>query len=351
MCDLGAATVTLSLCALTGHRLQVVDFSQVTGTSSWQADTRDYAGADERLPFLVEGLALALTGGDPTDQAMAVRRWRELEDALADDERRDRLGAVLEQALADPVRYSGTVALRIGGVAVTAAQVLRACAPIADRCAGDLTRLLRRQKDPAWLRSGAATRVVLTGGLSTLRPLRAALLSAAGLDPAAPGPGAVALDNAEALYAPAFGAALVAAGLAEPGDRYPHALRLPVHRQVRDRIVLGHLELAAAGSIDLDVAEPVFARGSSASTEVLIRAADRTDKAIPVEVVMVGDGAVKPAVFGPAEPPPQGVYHVGVRGHPSGAAIVLRPAAGGDLLSYPLAPQEAVSQEGDDGGT
>ena len=146
VCDLGAAAVTLSVCAVTGHRLRVLDFAQVTGASSGQARAAHRQPAGERLPFLVESLALALTGEEPVDRATWVRRWRELEDALADDGQRERLDAVLEQALADPTRYSGTVALRIGNVAVTAARLLRACAPIADRCAGELTRLLRGRR-------------------------------------------------------------------------------------------------------------------------------------------------------------------------------------------------------------
>jgi hypothetical protein len=341
VCDLGAASVTLSLCSLTGRQIHVVDSCQVTGTSFWEADTRGYAAAGERPPLLVEGLALALTKNadppEPTGPATPVRRWRELEEAFSDDEQRARLDAVLEQALADPTRYSGTVALRIGGIVVTGADLLRACAPVADRCATELASLLRRQSDPAWLRPGAAaTRVVLTGGLSVLRPMRAALLSAAGLDPA--GSGALELDDTERLYAPAFGAALVSAGLAEPGDRYPHALRLPVHRQVRDRIVTSHLELAAAGSIVLDREDPVFVQARGESVQVRIeRSAGGPRQAIPVEVVIAGHGATEPAAFSPAPAPPPGIYYIGVRGHPGGAAVVLQRVNGGDLLSYPLA--------------
>jgi hypothetical protein len=351
VCDLGAGSVTLSLCAVTGQQIRVVDSAQVTGTSSWETDTRGYADVGERLPMLIEGLAVALTenaGTPETDaQVMSVRRWRELEQALSDDGQRARLDAVLEQALADPTRYAGTVALRIGDVAVTAAQFLRACDPVADRCATELTRLLRRQGDPAWRRPGAAatTRVVLAGGLGVLSPVRAALLRAAGLRSAASG-GALELDDTERLYAPAFGAALVSAGLADPGDRYPHALRLPVHRQVRGQIVTSHLELAASGSIALDREDPVFAQAEGESIQVLIRASGDADPGypVPVEVVMADSDTAEPAAFSPAPAPPPGVYHIGVRGHPSGAAVVLQPVDGGKLLSYPLAGQGTAPQ-------
>jgi hypothetical protein len=352
VCDLGAAAVTLSVCVITGSRLRVLAFSQVFSVPFGPAGTHDHVDAGERRPFLIESLASALSGEEPADRATRVRRWRELEKALADDEQRERLDAVLEQALADSTRYSGTVALRIGNVTVTAATLLRACTPIADRCATELTRLLRRQRDPAWLRPGESTRVVLTGGLSTLRPVRAALLSAAGLDPVAPGPGAVVLDGAEALCAPAFGAALVAAGLAEPGDRYPHGLRLPVHRQVRDQLIPGYLNLAAAASIEVDLGEPKFATEPGDKAGVRVPAAASVGSAMPVEVVLAGSGTVRPAAFDPGEPPPPGRYHVGVCGHPNGAAIVLRPAGGGDLMSYPLAPLDAApQQEGGNGGS
>ncbi len=346
VCDLGASAVTLSLCALAGPRLLVADFARITGWPSAQAAAPDDAGG--RRPLLVEVLAMALTGAGGTGAggtgATPVRRWRELEDALADDEQRERLDAVLEAALADPTRYRRTVALRVGDTAVTAADVLRACAPLAERCAAELSQLIRRQEDPAWWRAGAIS-VVLTGGLSTLRPVREALLSAAGLDPAAPGPDAVTLNDTESLHAPALGAALVAAGLAEPGDRYPHALRLPVHRQVRDRIVTSYLELAPAGSIEVGLVRPVFVRERGGKTRVRIPpAAPEADWPVPVEVVLAG-GAVAQAAFSPAQPPPPGLYHIGVRGHPNGAAIVLQPAEGGDPLSYPLVQQPGTAPQ------
>lgn len=357
--DLGASSVTMSLCTVTGYRTRVVDFARVAGTSRGEADTRDYADVGGRVPLLIEGLALALTGQaagqDPAGRAVAVRRWRELEDALGSDEQRARLDAVLDEAMADPARHGGTVALRVGGAAVSAASLLAACAPTADRCAMELTRLLRRQGDPAWLRSGTATtRVVLAGGLAVLRPVRAALLAAAGLDPSAPGAGAIELSDAERLYAAAFGAALVSAGLAEPGDRYPYGLRLPVHRLVRDRLVTSHLELATAGSIAFDLADPVYAQDGGTNVQVLIRptaSASGTgpDRPIPLEVVMAGRDTAGPAAFCPAPAPPPGRYHVGVRGDPSGAALVLQPVDGGELLSYPLAEHQVAPQAADSG--
>ena len=343
VCDLGASSATLTLCALAGYRIRIVDFLRVTGTSSWEADTRDYADVADRLPLLVEGLATALTGAEghsgAADQAAPVRYWRELEQALADSDQRERLDAVVEQALTDPQRYGGTTALRIGDLPVTAAQLLQACTPLANRCATELIALLRRQRDPAWLRPGpaAGTRIVLAGGLSVLRPLRAALLSAAGLDPATTGGGVVDLDDTERLYGAAYGAALVAAGLTEPGDRYPYALRLPVHRQVRDRIVTSHVELAPAGSIDLDRADPVFARQQGEKIQVMIRpSAGATAAPIPVEVMPRGSDTAEPATFYPMPGPLPGLYHIGVRGHPNGAAVVLQGVDGGEQLTYPL---------------
>jgi len=94
--------------------------------------------------------------------------------------------------------------------------------------------------------------VVLGGGLSLLTPLRAALLTGAGLDPSAPtAPGGAVIepDHHTRLVAPALGAALVAAGQVTPGDRCPLGLRMLVHRRIRDQVGLG----SRAGSALQDV--------------------------------------------------------------------------------------------------
>jgi hypothetical protein len=345
VCDVGAGSASLSLCRADEGRVRLVDSARVSADSVWAFAVRAGDVAGRRSPSLIEGLATMLASRGQAGPAvvaddLAIRRWRALEQVLGDPEQRALLDLVLSHASASPCRFGAARALRFDDQDATAAQVLDACAPLAKLCAAALAQLLDRQDDGTWRDAqagrGGSARVALIGGLSCLLPVRAALLAAAGAD--APDR-VVELDDAERLGAVAMGAALVAAGVVNPGDRYPHGLRLPVHRQVIDRIEAGHIELARAGSIDLDVAQTRFVTEQGRPVLVTITAAADPDPArpLPVEVVPGGSGTPRPASFRPAQPPLPGVYRIGVCGGFDGAAVVLQHASGGDLLSYRIA--------------
>ena len=342
VCDIGAGSLSLSLCTAKPRGLRIADSIRLTGASAWSDDTLASAGTGERRPNLVECLVAALataSGGTSAriTHATSVRRWRGLEHVLASEGQPDRLRLALQRASADRRRYGADTALRFADLEVTAGQLIDACAPLADQAAAALTRLLGRQAEPAWRRlgSGSPTRIVLIGGLSALRPVCSGLLAAAGLDPDQPAGAAVEPGGADRLGATALGAALVAAGQADIGDRYPHALRLPVHRAVRDLIESSDLELAAAGTIDLGQGETVLTPEDGEPVLVTVRAASGPAP-LPVQVVLEGRGEPVPAEFQAAVPPPPGTYRVGVSVGPIGVAVVLHNVDGRAPLHYTL---------------
>jgi len=348
--DAGAGSIEISLCQVTGPAVRVVDSVRLLGGSAWGAGDPADAAAGVRPPSIAELLvtALAAVSGEPLGSAgrMPVYLWRMFERALADPSTRERLDMVLQLASTARHRHGGALALRFAGLDVTASQLLDACEPLAQESVAALGRLLGRQLDPGWQRFGGegSTRLVLLGGLSVLRPMRVPLLASLGLDPDGSGEGVIRPDDDDLLGAAARGAALLAAGQADPGDRYPFELRLPVNRVVRDRVVTEYLRLAAPGSIDLETAQTTYfhqgaAAGSGQHLLVTVRpaVADRPGAApISVQLVPRG-GSPVPATFRAAMPPPPGVYRVGVQGGPDGPAVVLQPAEGGNPLTYPLA--------------
>jgi hypothetical protein len=348
--DIGAGCLELSLCTATGHAVRVVDSIRLVGGSAWGDEVLAAAAVGDRPLTLAECLVTALAtasgaGPDPGGRG-SVYSWRAFERALADDRARDRLDAVLQSASAARHRHGSAPALRFGGLEVTASQLLDACEPLAQRSVAALAQLLGRRDDPGWLRfgSGDGTRLVLLGGLSILRPVRAALLASLGLDPERPSEGVIQPADDDLRAAAARGAALLAAGLANPGDRYPHALRLAVNRVVRDKLVSDYLELAPPGSIDLELAQTRYLTVGATAGEgryvlVTIRPAASNPPgpaSIPVQIVPSGRDPV-PAAFRWAAPPEPGAYRIGVRGGPDGPAVVLLRDGGGNPLTYPLA--------------
>lgn len=346
--DAGAGSVDLSLCVVTGDALRVTDSIRLAGGSAWGTETSATAG--DRPLTLAEHFVGALVATTGTRVGAAGRTasywWRAFERALADEGARERLDAVLQLASAEPGRHASTPALRFGGLGVTAEQLLDACEPLTVHCSAALSQLLGRQEDPRWpgFGDGDGTRLLLLGGLSALYPLRAGLLAAAGLDQGRSGHGAVLPPNEDRLDAVARGAAMLAAGVADPHDRYPHELRLPVSRVVRDHVVNEYLRLAAPGSIDLYRAQSSYLTadvGAGSDEHVLVTvkpASGQPGAPLQVQLVRAGEGPV-PVAVRPAEPPAPGVYQVGIQGGPAGPAVLLRPVEGGPVLVYPLAEQ------------
>jgi hypothetical protein len=353
MCEAGAGAVTFSLCSFEAGRARIVDVARVTCLSVWSTNTRDTAADDGRPPVLVEGLASAIAeaavlSGWTGPRLPGTLGWRALQHAFADREQRERLDVALELAIANPRRHGRTRALSLGPADVTAAQLLHACAPLAQACGNVLAGLLRRQPDTDWipLDDGSGSRLVLSGGLSALRPVRMAMLAAAGLDPAVPTDGAVELDALARMQAAACGAALVAAGHVDPGDRFPHALRLQVRRQMRNQIVPADLTLAAPGDIDLNLAATVFATEPDGSALLVEFPAPDPARPVPVDIVPAGGGPVHAATFCRRPDPPAGSYRIGVRGGPDSVRVILAPAAGGEPLSYALTSKGAEQADG-----
>jgi hypothetical protein len=346
VCDIGAGGISLALCDATSGGAGIVDVARMTGTAAWGGVTVSGSATGDRPVTLTECLVAEIarmcdvTAAAPGDW-LSVHRWRALEAILARTEEEDPAGCDLRRVFGRGGPQLSYGVLRFADIEVRVSQLLEACAPLADTASAALTRLLARQADPGWrhLGTGPATRITLIGGLTGLRPIRSALLQAAGLDPYDPGDALVETDAADRLGAAALGAGLVAAGKADPSMRYPYALRLPVHREVRGRIESGYLELAAAGTVAADQAETPVMGADGRPVMVTVRPSRgpvQLTAVLPVHLVLSDGDAPVPADFHPAQSPPADDYRISVSGDPSGVAIVLRSVNADRTLRYVL---------------
>jgi hypothetical protein len=333
VCDIGAGAMSFALCTATTSGARIIDVLRITSAAAWADDIAPGTATTDRPVTLTERLVaeLARMGGAPAaapGDGRSVHRWRALEAALASAGEEDSPGYDLRRVFWAGGRHPGFGLLRFADLEMTVTQVLQACARLADAADAGLTGLLARQADPEWRRFGAdATRIVLIGGLSGLGPIRAALLQAAGLDLRDAGDAVVEPGPADRLCAAALGAALVAAGKADPSARFPYALRLPVYRAVRGQIEPGFLELASAGAIVSDEAEMPIKGADGAPVVVTVLGSSASmplTATLPVQLVSRDDASPQPAEFHPAQSPPAGEYRISVSLDPAGAAIVLR---------------------------
>jgi hypothetical protein len=342
VCDIGAGGMSFSLCAATESGARVTDVVRMTGATAWNDDTAPASVRGGRPVTLAERLVaeIARNGSAPAavpGDGRSVHRWRALEATLATGEEEGTPGYGLQRVFAGGGRHPGFGMLRFADVNVTVGQLLAACAPLADSAEAALSGLLSRQADAGWRHfgTGPAARIVLIGGLTALAPVRAALLRAAGLDPRDPGGAVVEADPADRLGTAALGAALVAAGKADPSTPYPYGLHLPVYRAVRGGIESSYLELAAAATIAPDQGEAPVTAANGAPLVVTVRAGGGPAP-LPVQLVRPDGTPAMPASFQPAQAPPAGDYRISVSGDPAGAAIVLRSVKDDRALRFVL---------------
>lgn len=301
VCDLGATAAEVSLCALTSGAVAVVG-------SGRHAPADGYgAGFDA---------ALLAGAGLPDDEAVR----RELAAVRSGEGAARRLDLAVGHAERHPGKYDDTPVHRVSGRDITAGVVRRAL--------GRLTAGADRALDEALGGTHVAPPVVAVGGGARLRPLDRHLATRRGTVVGL-------LAGTDPALAAVFGAALVAAGAIDPGDRYPHAVCVAGHRTAGGEPRPDELLVSPAG-----VLEPggpvVFAE--RAGHRVRVRTAPGSARPVRVRVRDSG-GRTTAAVRTVTVPcrAPGDRFHVGVRIDADGAALlVLQPVGFGTSTEFPL---------------
>ncbi|WP_217214127.1 hypothetical protein [Streptomyces sp. AC550_RSS872] len=295
VCDVGARFVDAARCTLSGPSVLLRATAEETGPSGLLGRELDAVLlAAAGLPDDEEGhrLLAAVRNGDPDGR---------------------RLGLAVGRAMSRPVPFDDTLVYRLGERDITAGTVRTSLPPLIDA----VRRALAEVAAPP----GATEQppLLLAGGLARLEPLTRRLGESHRL---------VSLPaDVDAGYAAAAGGALVAAGLADPCDRYPYAVRVSTHTRRAGRLHTEVLELAAPGVLEPGGAT-VFAARDGRPAEVLPEAAARR----PLRIEAVGPGGRPVPLPDVALPTgtPDGLCRVGVRVGADGAAdLVLRPVAQG----------------------
>jgi hypothetical protein len=334
VCDIGAGSVSLSLCAVGPRATQVIAAVRLTGAAAWSEDAVDLADVDGRHSTLIEHLVTSLARRHATPATgWTVARWRALEAFL--ERAGDWPASIRASTRAGLPGPADREQLTFADLKVTTAELADACEPLATRAAAELAKLIKRHGGPGWPAAdgGTGARIVLLGGLAALGPVRAALLAAAGADPLRPGAAVVEVNPATRLGAVAQGAALIASGQVRPTQPYPHALWLPVHRMVGERIESAELELAAAGTIDYGEPERMVV---TASGELLKIQVQPGPAPLPVQIVPDGTRHPVPASFRPTLAPSPGEYWIAVGGGADGVTVTLHPITDSQTIRFVL---------------
>ncbi|MGW2248888.1 hypothetical protein ACWCXH_01605 [Kitasatospora sp. NPDC001660] len=311
VCAIGTTTVEVSVCVAAQRSVGVRRFVRHT------PDGGLGAAFDAAL------LNTAITGGGPADDAAltALRAARGAPGAAARWER------VIARAEQHPARYDDMAVLWIGDREVPAGTARHALA------------VLREQVGHTAAEAGLdGLPVVAVGGPARIAAVRR---SAAGAGRAVELPAA-----ADPALAAVLGAALVAAGLVDPADRYPYEVLIGARRVRHGRLTATELTLCGPGRL-VPGGATVFAERGGRRLAVG-GAGERPREA----EVRVRDAAGGPAVrVGAVNLPASREgerFHVGIAMAATGRTrLVLRPTGGsGEPHEYPLGELPSVL-EGD----
>ncbi|MFE7109894.1 hypothetical protein ACFU98_02960 [Streptomyces sp. NPDC057575] len=320
VCDLGAAAAEVSVCVVTAGAVAVAG-------SARHAPADGYGAGFEA--------ALLAQAGLPCDEAGR----RVLAGLRAEDGAALRLDLALDRAERNPDRYDATAVHRVAGRDITAGTVRLALRRLAAGLDLATTEALddgapTEEAPPSAAQAPARAAVgglVAVGGTARFAPLLRHLTG--GGWPLVPLPA-----GTDPALAAVYGAALVAAGLADPADRYPYAVCVGAHRTVAGRPENQELLVCGAGLLEPGGAA-VFAEaggerlrvrtgpaGAVAGRPVEVRVRDPEGAvSVPVRTVTLPGGAEDDR------------FHLGVRLAVDGTArLVLRPLDAGAPAEFPL---------------
>ncbi|MFG2995941.1 hypothetical protein [Streptomyces sp. NPDC048340] len=303
VCELGASAVEVSVCVPAGGSVAVA------GTAR-HAPAEGYGAAFDRELLAAAGL--------PDDEA----ELRALAAVRAQGGSAARLDVALRRADSHQGRYRETVVHRVDGRPITAATVHDAL--------GRLTAGLDHALDRA--RGGApAGQAVAVGGAARFGPLTRYLAERQGPLVALPG-------GTDPALAAVSGAALVAAGRVDPGDRYPYAVCVATHRVFAGTPRTEELVISEAGALEPGGAT-VFAESGGHRVRVAAGPAP-AGPARPVRVRVRDAEGGHTAAVGTLTVPGGAEgdrFHIGVRIAVDGTAhLVLHPLGSAAPGEFPL---------------
>jgi hypothetical protein len=304
VCDLGAGAAEVSVCHLAPGAVAVT-------SCAGHAPDGGYGAVLDAALLSAAGLAADEAG------------LRALDAARAEEGAGPRLDVALSRALTHPDRYDATTVHTLDGRPVPVGAARQALV----RLTAGLDQALAAASD-----GGPLPRAVAVGGLARFGPLvrHLAVSGPPGLAELPPG-----VDPASAAV---LGAALVAEGLVDPQDRYPHAVWVAAHRTEAGRPLTRELLLSPAGALEPG-GETLFAREEGRRTRVRT-GPPGTSAQRPVQVrVRDADGS-RTAQVGALTLPDAAEgdrFHVGVRLAVDGTArLVLEPLGAGPPGEFPL---------------
>lgn len=320
VCDMGGGTFDVALCQVIGQRVEVLEFDG-NSEGGW-----GLAGAcfDHNL---VRTVYRAIEGCEPSEEILLelVHEFEQVK-IKHHDEARELLELInITDPLVDDTPLDYYIIRR--KYVPTLGQVRESFAPIAKGIKEVLERIRKRAE-----RKGLSIdRVAIVGGFGQFPLVQRAILENLGIrdetdvrfDPL------LHTQNRQ-FYAIAYGAALVAAGLIQPVEYYPHTIGIFVFQREGGMLREKFLPIIEAGKVAAGQARPQFA-------DKIVKVPREATGSLPVGLQIEGTGEPIRFSLPLVRFPPPGNYRIGIQIDRSNMGILsFQPVDGKETIEYRL---------------
>jgi molecular chaperone DnaK len=191
--------------------------------------------------------------------------------------------------------------------------------------------VLRRLRQRAEAKGWSIDRVAIVGGFGQFPLVQRAILESLDIrDPMDVRFDQLLHREYRQFYAIAYGAALIAAGMIEPVEYYPHTLGIFAYRVWEGQMKRVFVPIVEAGKVSAGQLRPHFA-------PQLIRVEREGVTELPIGLQLGGAGEPIRLSLPPVRLPPPGRYRVGLLIDRSNMGILIfEPEDGGQRLEYRL---------------
>jgi molecular chaperone DnaK len=321
ICDMGGGTFDVALCRVTGRQIEVLDFDGNSEGGIGLAGSR----FDHEL---VRTVYQAAEGVPPREEDLPelVRAFEQVK-IEHHDEASQELKTLIE--LEDPTLDDTPLDLYTfqRKYTPTLKHVRESFAPIARGIQEVLRRLRQRAEAKGW----SIDRVAIVGGFGQFPLVQRAILESLDIrDPMDVRFDQLLHREYRQFYAIAYGAALIAAGMIEPVEYYPHTLGIFAYRRWEGQMKQVFVPIVEAGKVSAGQLRPHFA-------PQLIRVEREGVTELPIGLQLGGAGEPIRLNLPPVRLPPPGRYRVGLLIDRSNMGILIfEPEDGGQRLEYRL---------------
>lgn len=318
VCDMGGGTFDVALCRFVGQQIEVLDFDGNGHQGLGRAGVVFDRNAVTKAYEAVHG---ACPASNSSDFLKALRAFEEVK--LHEHNtviRRLELQNGMSELDDTPFYFFGE------GYTLTYDQLQTAFQPIDQGIVVVLDRLLDRARSKGW----TIDRVAIVGGFGQFPFVQQTILKHLGIGDHDVRFDATLMTSNVRAFAVAYGAALIANGIVQPVERYPHTIGMFAARTHRGLLVNDVLPLIEAGKVPAGQVRPIF-------SQEIVTVHSQGFKPLPVYIQLRGSGERLAIQTPEVEYPVDGRYHIGLVVDRSNlASLIFKPVEHGEERVYNL---------------